>query len=359
MKLSQIFSSISGAGKRAGGTRTVGIDIGSSAVKVVELEERDGVLTLTTYGETQLGPYDGKEVGQSVVLDAKKEQQALIDVIRESAVKARQAVLAMPLSASFVTVMSLKSGPDEDLSPRIRVEARKYIPTQISEVTLDWAEVAHGAGNEGERDVLVAAIQNDALKRFNALTEFVGFTAPPSEIECFSAIRAVAAEGDQNIAIIDIGAVSTKMYIIQGGLLQRMHRIRAGGAVCTKRISEVLEISFEEAEIKKRNATVQDPAYRDIQRAHQSSYERAFVEFRQVIDDYERALGTTISTVYLVGGGALFPDVPGQAKAALQKEVVLALPFSKVAYPAFMDDLLQEIGPEFAVALGAALRAFE
>lgn len=356
--LSKFFSSLSSP-SRSSTAKVVGIDIGSSAIKVVELEDRKGVLTLTTYGETQLGPYDGKEVGQSVALSAENEQQALVDVLRESAVKARQAVLAIPLTASFVTVMSLVSREDEDLGPRIRVEARKYIPTQISEVTLDWAEIPVGKDTGGKRDVLVAAIQNDALKRFNALTNFVGFERPPSEIECFSTLRALYREDEAASIVIDVGAVSTKLYVVRGGLLQRMHRVRMGGALCTKRLAEVLEVSFDEAELTKRTAMPGHARYKDIVRVHRSCYERQFKEFKQVLQDYEQSTGVTIPVVHVCGGGAVFPEVPVLIKEFLGKEVVPAAAFSKVAYPAFMEDLMQKIGPTFSVALGAALRAFD
>jgi type IV pilus assembly protein PilM len=340
------------------GSRTVGVDIGASSIKLVELEEREGVLTLMTYGAIELGPYAGKEVGEAVALTPEQEQLALVDSIRESAVKAKSAVMAMPLSASFVTVMSLPSSPDEDLSPRIRIEARKYIPAQINEVTLDWAEIASSDAEAKNRDVLVAAIQNDALSRLNALMEFVGFKAPPSEIECFSAIRALARSVPHAV-IIDVGATVVKLYIVRDGLLQRMHRARGGGAVATRRIADVLEIPFTEAELRKRSWSDADPAARDIVKAHHSTYDRVFSEFRQVIESYERSLGVTVPVVYLTGGGALFGGIVGQATDVLGREVVMARPFDAVAYPAFMEDLLVTIGPVFSVALGAAVRAYE
>jgi Tfp pilus assembly PilM family ATPase len=119
----------------------VGIDIGSSSIKVVELQEKKGVLTLGTYGELQLGPYADKHLGESVVTTSKQEQEALIDIIRESAITAKRAVFAMPLSSSFVTNVSIEAASDADLSALVRVEARKVIPASLSEVTLDWAEV--------------------------------------------------------------------------------------------------------------------------------------------------------------------------------------------------------------------------
>ena len=355
---STIFSGLKGKGAAA--SRVVGIDIGSSSIKLVEVEERDGVLTLTTYGELQLGPYAEQEVGQSVTLDSKKEQQALIDIIRESAVKATNAVFAMPLSSSFVTTINFTADIKEDISSRVRVEARKYIPVPIGEVTLDWAEIDSVANKEeNRRDVLVAAIQNEALNRFRVLMQFVNLKEPPTEIECFSALRGVYKDDEANIALIDMGAVSTKLYIAQNGLLQHMHRVRAGGAIATKRIASTLELTFEEAELAKRNAKKEDQNFHDVKRAHHSCYDRALQEFRQVIREHEEKTQTKIDTVYLTGGGSLFPTTKLLIEETLQKKVLFVNSFNKLAYPAFMEDMITELAPTFHVALGSALRNFE
>lgn len=342
----------------------LGIDIGSSSMKVVELQDKKGVITLSTYGEVQLGPYAGKQIGESVTLTPKQEQEALVDVIRESAVKAKNAVFAMPLSSSFVTNVTIDADADADLAAMVRIEARKVIPASLSEVTLDWAEVEATKKEKKEtednhRDILIAAIQNAALERFKVLMQFVGIQQPPTEIECFSAIRSVYKNEEPDIAIIDIGAVSTKLYIARKGLLMRMYRIRAGGAIATKRISEVLEVSFEKAEEMKFAADKQDAKFADLKRAHNSSYDRAFREFNQVLREYEQKSDTKFAAVYLSGGGALFPGTDSYLKESLGREVILVNPFSKVAYPAFMEDTMREIGPSFAVALGAAMRVFE
>lgn len=353
----KLFSQI--ASSRSRPDRAVGVDIGSSSVKVVELHEQDGQTTLATYGELQLGPYAEKEVGQAVTLQPRPEQQALVDVLRESGVSAEHAVLAMPLASSFVTTIEFRTRADEDLESRVRVEARKYIPAAISEVTLDWTEIEGTDDSERAHTVLLAAIQNDALARFQELMRFVKLPQPPTEIECFSAVRTLSSAEEHTIAIIDIGAVSAKLYVAKDGLVQRMHRVRAGGAICTKRIASILETDFNEAELKKRSVAAAGEVPADFQRVHQTAYERAFHEFRQVIEEYERSFDTELSTVYLTGGGALFPGVSNLLADELQRSVQLADPFGKVAYPAFMEDVLQTIGPSFTVALGAALRQFE
>ncbi|MEZ4104103.1 MAG: pilus assembly protein PilM [Candidatus Paceibacterota bacterium] len=358
MKFKNLFKDITAG---ADSERVVGIDIGSSSIKVVEVQEKDSVLNLTTYGELQLGPYANKDIGESVVLDAKSEQQALIDVIRESGVKAKQAVFAMPLSSSFVTMINFVADSDEDLSARIRVEARKYIPVPISEVTLDWAEVDYTENSNDKkiRNVLVAAIQNQALNRFKVLMQFVNLKDTPTEIECFSSIRSAYSEKKKNIAVIDIGAVSTKLYIAHNGLLRRMHRVRAGGTIATKRIAGSLNITFAEAEEKKRATTKDDVDFREIESLHHSAYDRTWQEFGQVIKEYETRHNISLDAIYLTGGGSIFPNTDKMIQSILNRDVVPVHIFNKLAYPAFMEDMMTELDPTFHVALGAVLRMFE
>jgi len=245
----------------------------------------------------------------------------------------------------------------------VRIEARKVIPSSLSEITLDWAEVeltkTERAAEESRRNVLIAAIQNSALERFKVLMQFVGLTQPPTEIECFSTIRSLYTSEEEDIAIIDIGAVSTKLYIARKGLLMRMHRIRAGGAVATKQIEQTLEVDFATAEQMKYAASRKADSFAELKRAHDSSYDRAFREFRQVLAEYEEKTGITLSAVHLSGGGALFPGIDTYLAQAIDREVIMANPFSNVAYPAFMEDIMDTIGPSFTVALGAALRSFD
>jgi type IV pilus assembly protein PilM len=341
----------------------LGIDVGSSSIKIVQLEEIKQVLTLTTYGEIQVGPYTQKEVGQSVMLSPKQEQEALVDLLRESAATAKQAVFAMPLASSFVTNTVITADDTVDLSALVRIEARKVIPASLSEVTLDWAEMGQSESKDPkqvrERDILIAAIQNGALERFRTLMQFAGLGNPPTEIECFSAIRALNTGAEEHIAIVDIGATSTKLYIAHQGLLARMHRIRIGGAAATNRIASILNCSFEEAEIRKREAIVTDQDYADIKRAHDSTYDRAFKELTQVLQEYEAKTGASLQSVYLTGGGVLFKGIETLMRDTMKRTVVPTNSFSKVSYPTFMEDTIKEIAPSFSVALGAALRSFE
>lgn len=357
--LKNIFSSLKkGADMRP--TKVVGIDFGSSSVKVVEIELRENVLALTTYGELQTGPYAKASLGSTQVLEEGKRIEALVDIMREAGVEAKNSVLALPLAESFVTVMELAAKRDEDIASRVPVEARKYIPVPLTDVTLEWIEIPKKDGKQdASHEILLAAIQNQALTGMRSLLGAVQMASQPFEIELFSTLRALSKEGDTTLAVIDVGAHMSKLYIAKDGFLRRIHRVRAGGVHATEAIAKGLSLPFEDAENLKRNYTADHPSAALIQQAFASVFDRTFQEFKRVISQYEARTGERIGRIVLSGGSSLFHDFASYAGYALDHDVERAAPFNKIAYPAFMEDMLTDIGPIFVPALGAALRTFE
>lgn len=340
--------------------KTVGIDIGSASVKVVEIEQTSAALMLRTYGELQLGPYAGKPLGESVSLDNKKKTEAVIDVIRESRVTANHGALAMPISASFMTVIPLTVKEGEDISSRIPVEARKFIPIPLNDVSLDWTELPQLNNVESNiREVLLAAIENKSLAEYKEVLSVIGMTSAPSEIEAFSLVRSLWKHTDSTLAVIDIGAKTSRLYIVRNGTLERIHRVANGGAQISRRVSELVGVTFEEAENLKRAYTKESENARDIHKAMASVLEGILQEFKRILNQYESRQGAPIGRVVFSGGVAASPFFLAYAKDTLGTEVEIGNPFSKVAYPAFMEDVLASVAPTFGVSLGAALRQFE
>jgi type IV pilus assembly protein PilM len=359
--LKKVFSALNSSAPSKP-SKVLGIDFGSSSIKVVEVELKDQVLTLNTYGELQLGPYAETEMGRVVKLPVSKRTEALIDIMRESAISAKNGVLSLALADSFVTIMTLPADEKEDIAPRVPVEARKYIPVPLADVALEWSELPRSdeKNKKGEdREVLLAAIQNEALTEDRILMDSIQMVSQPSEIELFSTLRAVTATNDLTIAVIDVGAQMSKLYVAEEGFLRRIHRVRAGGAQATEGLSKLLSIPFVEAEDLKRNFTPNMPQAADVKKVMTSNFDRAFQEFKRVISQHELKTGVPVSRIVLTGGSAAFYDFAAYVSYAFDREVELANPFKKVAYPAFMEDTLKELGPTFATALGAALRPFE
>lgn len=354
-----IFKSLGAGGTTP--TKVVGIDIGSAAVKVVELEKTASAVTLKTYGELQLGPYDEQPLGQAVSLSQEKKTEALVDVIREANVQSGSGVLAMSLASSFVTVVPVSMGAGETLDSKIPIEAKKYIPIPLSDVMLDWVEIPIDVTKtESTKEILLVAVQTEAMNMYTSLMSTINMVSQPSEIEVFSTIRALYDRSAPTTVIIDLGARVSKLYVVHNGQLERIHRVSVGGARVTKRLSELLDIPLDEAENVKRNYVPDsDVRAADIKKSFTTTMLPVAQEFKRIIDQYERRTERSIDQVVCTGGAAGFADTEVFMQDQLGRPVALATPFSRVAYPAFMEDTLKKIGPTFSVSLGAALRVFE
>lgn len=340
--------------------RVVGIDLGASSVKVVEIQKQDDVLTLATYGELQLGPYGEQALGSAVQLSLKQKTEAVVDVLRESKVQAKSAIFTMPLPSSFITTFSITANGDEDIDPRVRVEARKYIPVPISDVILEWTELPPlGQVPKTVHDIFLVAVQNEAQQEQLQLKQSVGMTADPSEIEIFSTLRALSKSADGSLAIIDLGAQTSKLYIANKGLIRKTHRVFAGGAQVTAALANSLSIPYEQAENIKRGYQEGLEHAAEVKKIFTNSFDRPLQEFKRVMQQYEVRAGAPIDRVVVTGGSAAFADIEAYASYLLDRTIERANAFNKIAYPAFMEDMLTEIAPSFSVALGAALRTYE
>ena len=353
----KILSVLKSEGKPGNDDRSVGIDIGASTIKVVEIKKTSTALTLATYGELQLGPYSGQPTGSTVKLDQEQSIKALIDVIRESGVQAKSGVLAVPLASSFLTNISLKVKDSAEVTKMIPVEARKYIPIPLNEVAIDWYELESDK-NSDTRNVLLAAIQNDTLLHYQMLLTSVGMSGQPTEIEAFSTIRSLVDGEDKVSVIIDLGASMCKLYIVKGTTLQKLHRVKVGGEQITKRLAELQNITFEKGEAIKREQANHENYAKDVKLAMQSTLERPFREFQRVVQQYQSNNDIQVDKIYVVGGGSQLDQVPEFINEIFSLPAEIHNPFSRIAYPAFMEDVLHELGPSFSVATGAALRPF-
>ena len=337
----------------------LGVDIGTSTIKVVQLKDVKGVPTLEKYGEVQLGPYEGVDLSMGTHLSTQKAIEALNDILKESEVTSKDAHFAVPYSACFITPISVPTVDQEQIGAMIPVEARKFIPISLSKVTLNWFPLfAHI--EEQKTDVLVSAISNDVLNRLNTIMTGAGLSAVTNEIEVFSSMRSILSPEDNVVVVIDFGASSTRMCIVKSGIVTKTHSVLLSGIEITKALAGSLTVGFEDAEIMKREYGMEGK--KDDERVRKvitQAIERGVRELHTVVKRYETEDTSTVEKIFITGGGASLHGLHAHMRDVFSKPIHLAHPFSKVAYPAFLEDTLKEIGPDFAVAIGIALRAFE
>lgn len=356
----------------------IGIDVGTSSIKIVQLRKKKGRAVLETYGELSLGPYAGLALGQVTNLPADKLAEAIKDVMREANVTTNSAGVSIPFKSSLVSLIDLPHAEPKQLQEMIPLEARKYIPVPISEVTMDWWIVPTDTGHEldfiqGVDDdnneikpeskkvqVLVVSIHNDVLNTYSQIVKTAGIDTSFFEIEMFSSTRALLSGETAPVMIFDMGASSTKIYILEKGVVKNSHIINRGSLEITTSISKGLNVTFDRAEHMKRNLGSGTPAEeKDIYEMISLTLDFIFSEANTVILNYQRKFNKAISKVIITGGGVAMKGVFELAKANFQTEVVVGEPFNKVETPAFLEDVLRATGLEFSTALGLALRKLQ
>ncbi len=359
------------------------IDFGISSVKIVQLRKDHGKAVLETYGELACGPYNDLAVGQATPLPAEKLVELIRDLFKEANVTAKVGAIAIPLSHSLIVSTMMPEIPEARLPEVIPIEARKYVPVPISEVILDWWVVPHSQidfapaldassqssemaaapldGASGRKmEVLIASISKDSVREYQDIAVKLNLPVDAFEIETFSSIRSVMPNDLSATAILDIGAGSSKLAIVDYGIVRLSHTIPKGSQDITFAISSSLSLPFAKAEeIKRRLGLVGDVEKGDLVEMISPTVEYIFAEASKTMVKYQRENKRSINKVVLIGGGAMLKGILEVARGIVGVPVVIGLPFDKVEAPAFLTNVLKEAGPEFAVAVGLALRKLE
>ena len=339
----------------------LGVDIGSSSLKVVQLRKEGGKAILETYGELALGPYGGGEVGQATNLPPEQIIESLRDLLREAKTTTASCGVSIPFARSLLSLVELPYRKNaQEQKTVIELEARKYIPVPMSEVQLDWFIVpkigpSEKADGQETVEVLIVAVHNDELALLQDVVKGAGLAASFYEIEIFSTIRAVVDEPVKPVLVLDIGAASTKVYVVEHGVVALSHAISAGSQDITRAIAVASGLSISRAEAVKKEEGLGGAG----QGNPELVFSRIFSEARRVLMQYETAHNKSVSSIVLTGGGGVTKSLSAYANNTFSIDVRVADPFSKTEAPAFMRSVLEEIGPEFAVAVGLALRKLD
>jgi len=369
--LSGLKDVLSGVFGTKGDGRSVGIDIGTSSIKVVELKKQGGRVVLSTYGALALGQYaeDG-HIGQVTNFDATTLGRALTDVLNETKITSTNVVLGIPSVSCIIFILQLPSAIEEGNLPMvIPDEAKKFIPVPITDVALDWyviprredsgveSRVLSESGDEANMSVLVVATLNETLAKYTETMQKAGLPMDSLEIEVFSHIRSVLTRELFPVLIADIGASKTKLTIVEHGIVETFRLVNRGSQDITRAIMHSTETAFETAEdLKKQHGLIASPEHPHVPDIVKTHFADIFQEINATTLAYEKRYNKNIGKIIFTGGGAMTRGLLEYAKQSFASELVIADPFAKVESPVFLGGVLKTTGPEFSIALGLALK---
>lgn len=370
----------SGSLNMSKGKSVIGLDIGRSFIKVVQLRNENEKVILETYGEIALGPYAGLSVGGATKLAPEEIVEAIKALFKETNVTANTGALSIPLDSTLLTLIEMPKMEEVKLQKAIPLEAKKYIPAASDEISLDWMvipkrkdEDEDEAQKKDEADgkdaatapekveVLIMAIHNDVLTKYNNIINGISLVNSSLEIEVFSAVRAVLSRDMSTFMVLDIGSTSTKLSIVERGVIKGSHIVGKGSRDITKAIASAKRVTETKAEELKRKVGISGEGEDGtvLLEVTLPIVDQILAEANNVILNYQQKNSRPVTKVALIGGGVLLPGFVERAQEKLSTDVFYSDAFTKVQTPEFLDSILKDAGPEFAVAVGLALRRLE
>jgi len=337
----------------------VGIDIGNDSVKVVQLRKENERAILETYGELKTERYFGGSRSGGGGLLAKNDKSIanlLVDLLRESNVTSKKAVIGIPSTSSFITAVNLPLLKDNEIAAAIPFEAKRYIPIPASEVAIDW-QVLETDETERRISVLLVAVPNEVTAKHRRIAELAGLELVAAEIESFSLIRSLPGSERRAVAIINWGAVVTTVTIVDQRRIRMNHNFGRGSREITTGLSRSMGVNLERAEaIKKEVGLSEKPEDKEISDSITPFIDSAILDLERALTSYNRATSRKVEKLILVGGGASLNGLVNYVARRFGLETTIGNPFARTVFPAFLQPVLKDIAPNFAVAVGLALR---
>lgn len=341
----------------------VGLDIGSSAIKVVQLKESKGQYFLQKFGVKALEP---EVIVDGTVMDEGRVVGAIREVFDEANIKNKHVAISISGHAVIVKKISLPPMPDEELEGQVKLAAEQYIPFDINEVNIDFHVLPPDASSEeqGDMAVILVAAKKDKINELTELVKAAGLIPMIMDVDAFAienmhAINYPMAQ-EETTALVNLGASVMNVNIIRAGSSLFTRDIPLGGNRYTEALQRDMGMSFEEAEESKKKDQAGDSSGASVGTIIDSVNAEVASEIARTVDYFKNSTtNSELGRVLLCGGVARAKGLVQQLGDRMQVQVDMADPFAEIDISgADVDpDFLSEMAPSAAVGIGLALRA--
>ncbi len=338
---------------------SLGLDIGSRNIKLIELVKEPAGPRLLAAGSIPTPP---KALSSDLSGDTESIAVAIKKLVRDTGVKSRSATIALPESQVFTRVIEMPPLSTRELTSALQWEAEQYIPLPLDQVSMD-STVLRDATETGtnKMDVLLVAAPKTLLDKYMTYLELADLTPSGVETEIIAVSRSLLAsiKTVKSVMVVSLGALTTDLAILRGGILAFTRSMSAGGDALTRAISQGLGLELTQAEeYKKTYGLEPDKLEGKIVAAAKPVMDTLVSEMKRAVTFYQQKFKTESIDVMLLSGGSA--RIPGMVVYIAQNlgmnvEVQLANPWIGIVKDARFNVLDTE-GTLFAVAIGLALR---
>jgi len=343
-----------------GGSTQIGVSIGTSSVKIAELQKvgKKGY-SLVHFGVAQL---PDEAINNREIVNHMAVVDALKGLVSQLKLKGKSVVTSLSGASVIVKKILLEQTPKKELDDAILWEAEQYVPFDINQVAFDY-QVMNKNGPEGKMEIMLVACKKPIIDSYRAVLKDAGLNSRIIDIDVFALQNSYESNypTDQPVALVDFGASSLKLTICANGQPIFTRDSAVGGRVLTAEIQKHLNLNYQEAELLKIDGNTQSQVPQEVADLMHVMSENFAAEVKRSIDFYGASnTGSPISKVLLAGGSCRLPSLPKMIEDAIGVSVELLNPFANVSYDAkiFTPDYINAISSIAAVPVGLALRGF-
>jgi len=350
----------------SGSKSYLGVDIGTTSIKMVEVTAGKKAPRVVNYGMLESSGYLAR-ANQALQTSGLKifEQDAvalLKALVKQLGTSTKDAIASLPPFDVFMTIIDFPAMDAKDVAKALVYQAKQYVPMPLSEVALDWMKITDYQDDKGfaHQKILLISVPQEQIKKYQHMFQTAGLRLRALEIESLSVARIFAGDPTPTI-IVDIGSRSTNIIFMEKGVLAWSAQSDLAAASLTQALVTSLGINPMRAEELKRERGISGtgPNY-ELSTIMMPFLDAIINEVKKVTYSYRQQFPTaaTAERVILAGGGANLSGIERYFEKEIGIPVVRATPFSRFECPDAILPFIPELGAPMTVALGLGMKQF-
>jgi len=332
------------------------LDIGTTAVRVVELRKNGDVWSLAKYGSA---PVDIKVAASDSMDDQRRLGEVITNLITQTGITTHNVVVGMPSNKTFATVVDLPDLPVQELAATIKYQAEQFIPMAIEDVKIDWAVLGKSLRDTSKIEVLLASVSNKFSESRLDLVESLGLNVVALEPDSLAMVRSLVPIGSKDAhMIIDFGDFTTDIVLVLSGAPRLIRSIPVGMQTLVKVAQQNLTIDANQAtQFIMKFGLYPDRLEGQILKSLDATLEQFVAEITKSAKFFQsRYPNVPLSSVILSGYTLSIPAFGEYIATKAGMPTVAGNAWGNVRFSPDMRDKLMQVAPQFAVAVGLAER---
>ncbi|MEI7620075.1 MAG: type IV pilus assembly protein PilM [Candidatus Falkowbacteria bacterium] len=340
----------------------LGIDIGDSSLKMVELAKKGKKIVLNNYGFSEdLGGPNKLTSTDDIEYVAKLINKVKKDI----GIATASASVSLPSFSVFSSVINLYNVNKKNIAEHVNEEAKKVIPLPLEEMVLDWKvipqENADPNNPSSNTKIFLTGSPKKLIKKYISIFSEAKINLVSLETETFSLIRSLLGNDKSTVMIVDLGANSTDICVVKESIPYLNRSINVSGNTITEAISQKLGISMEKASQLKFDLGVAALGENQVAvpQIIMSAVNPIINEIKYMIELFENSNNEKVEKIILSGGGSMLINLSNYLENTLNIQVIIGNPWFRTSYPKELQPVLSEVGPRLSIAIGLAMRSIE